>query len=120
MNVKDLVSDIKRLIRETEFSRIMNPQVMSDPDIIPGTEQLTYGPQGNNLSWTYNQGAGAWDFFVLDKINSDILLIYMSRTAQMYAALGTGNIEGPLKRNFKDDLLRDKYPVFTVSKNWSL
>jgi len=120
MDVKQLVKDIKRLAKASEYMRVMHPELASNPEPIPGVEQLTYGPGGNNLSWNYSHGAGSWDFFALDKVNSDILLIYMSRMAQMYQVLKTANPGKALTRGFKRDLLIDKYPVFTVSKDWSV
>ena len=75
-NFKTLMGEMLEKARQSEYNRIFNPILVSDPEVIPGSEQLTNGPGGNNLSWQWSDGVGAWDFFVLDKINADILLIY--------------------------------------------
>ena len=120
MNVKQLVEDIKKLIAQSELQKIMNPQLTVLPPTTPESEQLTYGPEGNNISWNYLQGNGSFDFFALDKINADILLIYLARSSQMFRKLGAPYVTPGITRRFKEDLLDDKYPVFNVSEDWSL
>lgn len=78
------------------------------------SEQLTFGPDVNNLSGSYTQPKAAWDFKYVDKLSPDILLIFLSKMAQAYRKTRHPNITAPLTRAAKDTILLDRYPVHQI------
>jgi len=77
-------------------------------------QQLTYGPVDNNLSGDYRAGNGIWDINFCNKISSDVVLIHLSKMSQLYRKVGSPTLTGPIPRDIKDILLKDKFPVRTM------
>ncbi len=105
--IKDLIAAAK--VKES------NP---IQPGILDGTlsaEQLTHGPEENNLGGKYMQGDGAWDIKFIDKLSPDVLLLFSSRMAQMYQHTNQHNLTQPMTRQAKDILLKERYPVHQLS-----
>ena len=78
---------------------------------------LTFGPFGNNLTQTYAFDKGAWDISLIDKMNSDIVVIFLSKMAQLYRKTNTPTLTLPIHRGIKDMLIKDKFPHH-ISKEW--
>lgn len=74
------------------------------------SDQLTYGPTINGLDGSYEAGAGAWSVHYLQKLSPDLLLIHLSKLAQVYRKTDSTNVSAPISRKFKDLLLKDRYP----------
>jgi hypothetical protein len=76
-------------------------------------ERLTYGPTDNEvgIGVPINKGDGVWDITGCLQLSSDILLIYLSKYAQLYKQCRMGNRSRELPRSVKDKLIIDSYPV---------
>ena len=79
-------------------------------------EQLTFGPDENNLGGKYVHGPGAWDLKFVDKISPDIMLLFASRMAQVYKRVNHTNVTPPIDRKVKDILLKERYPVHQLDQ----
>ena len=78
---------------------------------------LTYGPFGNNLSQDYAFGQGSWNVNFLDKLNPDIVIIFLSKMCLMYRQANKVTMTLPIRREVKDILLKDNFPHH-ISKAW--
>lgn len=78
---------------------------------------MTFGPFGNNLSQSYAFDKGVWDISFIDKMNSDIVIIFLSKMAQLYRKTNKPTLTLPIHRKIKDMLIKDKFPHH-VSKAW--
>lgn len=81
------------------------------------TGSLTYGPFGNNLGSNYAFDKGSWNINFIDKMNSDIVVIFLSKMCQMYRKTSKPTLTLPITRKVKDLLIKDKFPHH-VSKDW--
>jgi hypothetical protein len=77
-------------------------------------DQLTIGPDENNLSGAYTAGKGVWDLHFLDKISADVLLVMQSRMGQLYLKTNQPNQTSTIPRRVKDLLVKDFFPVHVV------
>ena len=105
---------IQELIAQTKLLEEKTLQ----PTIAAGSmpiEQLTFGPDENNLGGSYTHGNGVWDIKFLDKLSPDIWMLYLSRAAQMYRQTNQPNLTTPLPRGAKDLILKERYPVHQLS-----
>ena len=90
----------------TALSATPQPESMTT-----GGEQLTYGPENNNLGAEIRFTGGVWDVFMCDKYSIDIILLMLSRYAQTYLRGGKANTMLPVSRKQKDLLLKEAYPT---------
>ena len=75
--------------------------------------RLTYGPSDNEITTSVpiNKGDGVWDIHGCLQLSSDIVLMYLSKYAQLYKRCRMGNRARELPRSLKDKLVLDHYPV---------
>tara|TARA_Y100000310_G_scaffold83830_1_gene80471 strand:+ start:945 stop:1289 length:345 start_codon:yes stop_codon:yes gene_type:complete len=105
----DPIGSLLTSIKQIETSGLSaKPQ----PDsLTTGGEQLTYGPENNNIGGEAIFTGGVWDVFLCDKYSIDIILLMLSRNAQTYLRGRKANATPPVSRKQKDQLLREAYPT---------
>ena len=105
-----LINDLIAKSKEAESKSVQS-------GVLDGTltiEQLTYGPEANNLGGKYVHGKGAWDIKFVDKLSPDIILLFASRMAQMYLQTDSPNSTRATTRRVKDVLVKEHYPVHQI------
>lgn len=104
------ISDLIKIVKANE--KIRKERSASD-ELGGSQEQLTHGPLANNLQGSYAANGSRWDMFFCDKMSADIVMLYLSRMAQIYLQTGDMNLTGPIPKKIKDLLVRDYYFVHT-------
>ncbi len=112
----EVVANVPDVIKKTLKQKLVEERDVADGlTTIFGMDnnRLTYGPSDNEVtaSLPINKGAGVWDIHGCIQLSSDIVLMYLSKYAQMYKRCTVGNRSRELPRSIKDKLILDNYPV---------